>query len=84
MEISAKGLRTRVGEILACVERGEVVTVTYRGKPRAKLVRIEPPDEDASYEQAPASAFGMWEDRTDMDDVDAWVRDMRKERFGAS
>ena len=83
MEISAKGLRTRVGEVLAWVERGEVVTVTYRGKPKAKLVPIEQPGEDASYEHAPASAFGMWEDRTDLDDVDAWVRDTRKERFVA-
>ncbi len=83
MEISAKGLRSRVGEALACVERGEVVTITYRGKPRARLVRIERPGEDASYEHAPVSAFGMWEDRTDMDDMEAWVRDMRKERVVA-
>ena len=83
MEISAKGLRTRLREVLARVERGEVVTVTYRGKPGAKLVPIQQPDIDAPQERAPASAFGMWEDRTDMDDVDAWVRDMRRERFVA-
>ena len=63
------------------IERGEVVTVTYRGKPTAKPVPIEQPDEDESHEHAPASAFGMWEDRTDLDDVDAWVRDMRRECF---
>lgn len=62
------------------IERGEVVTVTYRGKPIAKPVPIERP-EDESHEHAPASAFGMWEDRTDLDDLDAWVRDMRRVPF---
>ena len=41
MEVTAKDLRSRVGEVLACVDRGETVTITYRGKPRAKLVGIE-------------------------------------------
>ena len=83
MEITAKELRSRVGEALALVERGEQVTVTYRGKPRAKLVPIERSEEAPGYEPAPASAFGMWADRTDMDDVDAWVRNLRKGRLFA-
>ena len=83
MEITAKELRSRVGEALALVERGEQVTVTYRGKPRARLVPVEHSEEALCYEPAPASAFGMWKDRTDMDDVDAWVRNIRKGRFFA-
>lgn len=63
------------------IERGEVVTVTYRGKPIAKPVSIEQSGEDESHEHAPASAFGMWEDRTDLDDVDAWVRDTNPTKF---
>ena len=35
MEVSAKNLSSRVGEVLACVERGESVVITYHGKPRA-------------------------------------------------
>ena len=46
MEITAKALRSRVGEILACLDRGESVTITYRGKPRARLVGIESGSED--------------------------------------
>ncbi len=83
MEITAKELRSRVGEALALVERGEQVTVTYRGKPRARLVPVEHSEEIPCYEPAPASAFGMWKDRSDMDDVDAWVRDIRKGRLFA-
>lgn len=78
MEISAKGLRTRVGEALACVDRGESVTVTYRGKPRARLVGIEQASEETG-----SPAFGMWKDRSDMADVGAHVRRLREERFRA-
>ena len=67
-----------MGEALECVDRGESVTVTYRGKPRAKLVGIEPPCEETV-----SPAFGMWQDRSDMADVDAHVRRLRDERFRA-
>lgn len=83
MEITAKELRSRVGEALALVERGEQVTVTYRGKARARLVPVEPSGEEPCYDPAPASAFGMWKDRTDMDDEAAWVRNIRKGRLFA-
>ena len=83
MEITAKGLRTRVGEVLRCVERGETVTVTYRGRPRARLVGIEEKFDSASNEKASWPAFGMWKDRADMADVAAHVRRLREGRFRA-
>ena len=83
MEITAKGLRTRVGEVLRCVERGETVTVTYRGRPRARLVGIEENSGSASEETPSSPAFGMWKDRADMVDVEAHVRRLRAERFRA-
>ena len=79
MEIPAKSLRSRVGEILACVDRGESVVITYRGKPRARLVGI-----DEAGETAPDSenfpGFGMWENHEAMRDVDAWLRGIRQSR----
>ena len=81
MEISAKALRSRVGEILACLDRGESVTITYRGKPRAKLVGIE--SETESRRGAVFPAFGMWKDREDLTDVHTYVRDLRKGRMDA-
>lgn len=77
MEISAKQLRTRAGEALDWVDRGETVIVTYRGKPRAKLVSI---DDGTAKKSCQIPAFGMWRDRDDMDDVDACVRDIRQPR----
>ena len=82
MEITAKGLRSRVGEVLRCVERGETVTVTYRGRPRARLVGIKE-DSASAAEETAWPAFGMWKDRTDMADVAAHVRRLREDRFRA-
>ena len=79
MEVPAKSLRSRVGEILACVDRGESVVITYRGKPRARLVGIdETGNPSAAGEGFPG--FGMWQDHEEMQDVDAWLRGMRQPR----
>ena len=77
MEMTAKALRSRIGAALACVDRGETVTITYRGKPRAKLVSVDQPPSD---DEDRMPAFGMWRDRDDIPDVDAYVREMRKGR----
>ena len=78
MEMTAKALRSQIGVALACVDRGETVTITYRGKPRAKLVGVDEPQQMDDEEKMPA--FGMWRDRDDVADVDAYVRKVRKER----
>ena len=83
MEVTAKALRSRIGAILACLDRGETVTITYRGKPRARLVGIEQKNESAPRDAASFPAFGMWKDRDDMKDVDTYVRDLRKARTHA-
>ena len=80
MEISAKSLRSRVGDILSCVDRGESVTITYRGKPRARLVGIEDGGGAAPHGSETFLAFGMWRDRDDLTDVDAHVRGLREGR----
>ena len=78
MEMTAKALRSRIGAALACVDRGETVTITCRGRPRAKLVGVDQPQPTDDEEKMPA--FGMWRDHADMSDVDAYVRDVRKGR----
>ena len=83
MEMTAKALRGRIGAILECLDRGETVTITYRGKARARLVGIEQKHEPTSRDAASFPAFGMWKDRDDMRDADAFVRDRRKARTHA-
>lgn len=78
MQVTAKGLRTRVREVLDCVDRGETVVVTYRGKPRARLVKIE--SAPAGTGTPGIAGFGMWKDRADLADVDRFVGDLRRTR----
>jgi prevent-host-death family protein len=70
-----KELKTRPGRIISMVNDGNEITVTLRGKPAAKIVPVE-----RSAAAAPDDAFGIWKDRRDMDDVDAFLDSMRKDR----
>lgn len=75
MKATTKDLRLRTAELLAAVDRGEEVVISYRGHPRARLVPVaEPP----TAVQRRTAAFGMWSDRGA--DVDAWVRRLRQPR----
>lgn len=55
---------------------GEEITVTYRGKAKAKLVPIS--EVTKGKKIMPSKLFGMWADK-EMD-VDEYVRTLRKGR----
>ncbi len=82
MKATARDLRFHSRELLDTVRRGEEVVITFRGKPCARLV----PFEDGNGEEkkaAPAPRlFGIWKDHDASRDVNEYVRDMRKRRFG--
>jgi len=80
MHATARDLRFRSGELLKTVARGEEVIISYRGKVCAKLVaaasgkaRLRPTGR--------SPGFGMWKDREDLANAQAWVREIRKGRF---
>ncbi len=77
MQSTAKELRFHTKELLESVSRGEEVTITFRGKPMAKLVPIG--NEKKESEKA-EELFGIWRDRDDLDDVSSYVRKIRKGR----
>jgi prevent-host-death family protein len=68
MKATVLDLRYRTKDVLKAVERGETVTVLYRGKPQARLVPLEPAEK--------------WKDREDMADVAAYIPNLRRGRFG--
>ena len=80
MEATAKDLRFHSTELLNTVKRGEEVTITFRGKPCAKLVPIENNEELVETNEL----FGIWADNKETKDVDNYVRNLRKGRFSAS
>jgi len=81
MKVSAKELRTRTRELLECVARGEEVTVTYRGKARAKLVPIDQQSLSETIGAATLALFGIWKDRDDAADVREYVDRVREDRY---
>jgi len=81
MKVTTESLRTRAKEILDCVDRGEPVTITYRGKPRAKLTSIALENSSIEKRSREMPVFGMWSDREDISSVNLYVREIRKTRY---
>ena len=80
MKATAKDLRFHSKELLQTTARGEDVTITYRGKPCAKLVPYEDNNKGTGIIEENA-LFGMWKDNDNIENVAAYVREIRKGRF---
>ena len=61
MKATTKDLRLRTRELIAITDRGEEVTITYRGKNRARLVPLRQ-TEPAEHRADQNPAFGIWKD----------------------
>lgn len=76
MQATSKDLRFHTKEILDTAQRGEEVIITYHGKPYVKITPIPRPDPESK-----DNGFcGMWKDKTDIDNVNDYVRKLRKGR----
>lgn len=73
------GLKSR--EILAAIDRGEEVLLTYRGKEKARLVPIYTYSEKTSNKGNPL--FGIWRENELVADIDVYLDSLRGVRFGA-
>ena len=74
MITTAKDLRFNVSMIFDVLSKGEDVIITYRGKPKAKMVSY---DKNSQVEKDD-DMFGMWKDRDES--VDDYIRELRKSR----
>jgi len=78
MKVTAKDLRAQTRRLLDAVDRGEQVVITYRGKPRARLV---PADAHIPTPRHDTGLFGLWSDDERSRDVGEFVDDLRRPRF---
>jgi len=78
MKASILDLRRRMKDVLLALDRNESVTIFYRGKEKAIL---SPSRQRTDQSVKDHEAFGLWRDRKDMTDVDAYVRSLRKGRL---
>ena len=79
MVITTKQLKVQPGKIISQVYNGQEVTVTYRGKPRAKIVPIVS-KKNIDLEESEEALFGIWKNRKDIKDVEQYIRNMRAGR----
>lgn len=77
MNATAKDLRFHSSELLETVNRGEEVVITRRGKPCAKLIPFPVMASKSEKNQL----FGIWRDNNATQNVDEYVRTLRKGRF---
>ena len=77
MKATAKDLRFNSKELIDSVNRGEEVVITFRGKPCAKLV----PYQEIKRQTEKNELFGIWQDNDRIQNVDEYVRNVRKGRF---
>lgn len=77
MKATAKDLRFHSKELIDSVSRGEEVVITFRGKPCAKLV----PYQELKNKTEKNKLFGMWKDNDTVENVNEYVRNLRKGRF---
>jgi prevent-host-death family protein len=78
MKITTKELRMHPGRVLGQTINGQEITITYRGKPIAKIVPLRNSPQDSPKEEI--SVFGLWKDRADSQTVEDFVGNLRKER----
>lgn len=80
MKATVLDMRRNPKKILDAIARNETVTLSYRGKPVARIEPIKNSERPSTVEHP---AFGMWADRSEVADPSAYVRELRKGRFNA-
>ena len=80
MKATARDLRFHSKEILESISRGEEVTITYRGKARAKMI---PMNNNKKTKLEKNELFGIWNNYDRVKNVNRYLRRLRKGRFYA-
>lgn len=81
VKITLLEMRRNPGKIVEAIERNETVTLSKRGKDIARIVPLARTASKLSLRDDPA--VGIWDDRSDMTNPTAYVRNARKPRHGA-
>lgn len=81
IQATAKDLRFQVKKLLDAVQRGEEVTITFRGTACAKLVPYSSEENHTTQHSGELAGFGMWSNQPNIEDPVSHVRQLRKTRF---
>ena len=81
MNATIVDLRYNMKHVLRAIDRGETVTVLYRGKERAKLTPIAPAPRSGAPKTKDQPLFGLWKDREDISHPASYLRRLRLPRL---
>ena len=79
MNATVLDLRKNMKDVMAAIDRNEQVTLTYRGNKKAIIIPCR--DGFTAKSAADHPAFGMWADHKKLDDVNGYIRGLRKGRY---
>jgi prevent-host-death family protein len=78
MYLTATELRLHAKKLFESIARGEEIIITFRGKPFAKVMPVN----ELNHKLEESNPFyGIWKDRSDLENVDAYVRNIRRRRL---
>ncbi len=80
MNATIVDLRYRMKDVLRAIDRGETVTVLYRGKEKAILMPVGSALDSGAAKTADQPLFGLWKDREDLSAPASYVRNLRRPR----
>ncbi len=80
MNATIVDLRYRMKDVLRAIDRGETVTILYRGKEKAKLMPIGQASDHPRPSIKDQPLFGIWKNREDLGDPASYVRALRRAR----
>lgn len=80
MEITAKELRGKPGQIIEQAARGTEIVITIRGKKMARLIPYRAEKAKGKVNIVEDEIFGLWENRPEESSVEEYVRSIRKRR----
>jgi prevent-host-death family protein len=78
MEITAELLNIQPEWIISEINKGQEITITWHGKPSAKIIPIN--NIENIKDESGDELFGIWKNKKDVEDVDQYVRNIRKWR----
>ena len=79
MKATVLDFRRRMKDILHALDNNETVTILYRGKEKGVILPACRP-EHQSKRIADHQAFGIWKNRSDMEDIVSVMEALRKAR----
>ena len=82
MQIQINELAIDVKKLLQAIQQGEPILLMYQNQPQAKIVKLTPPETTSQHDDLSQSPlFGIWRDKEDCQDVQAYVDTLRQGRF---